>query len=75
MSLSKLCRFLLLVCRVRAGEKLQWGLTRKSVLPELTQHYKKKVSYKKKCQSIKRYSPFHQDSACQTGFNDLALFP
>lgn len=41
MSLPALCRFQLLVCKVKAGGgggELQWGLTRKSVLPELTQH-------------------------------------
>lgn len=69
MLLPALCRFQLLVCKVKAGGGgLQWGLTRKSVLPELTQRYKKKkVTYKKKkCQSLKRYSPFHQERVGQT---------
>lgn len=67
MSLPALCRFQLLVCKVKAGGGLQWGLTRKSVLPELTQRYKKKkLPIKKKCQSLKRYSPFHQERVGQT---------
>lgn len=59
MSLPALCRFQLLVCKVKAGGGgLQWGLTRKSVLPELTQRYKKKkVTYKKKVSISKKIQP------------------